>query len=123
MPNKEYREQHLEQIREYNRNWERTHPEIRKKAVAKQKAKGPLKFLEMHREARRRYYRANKKKHVAGLQARRKIPLDSKCSQCGATEKLQRHHPDYAKPLEVVTLCMTCHKKLHRKECLLANEA
>lgn len=37
------------------------------------------------------------------------------CPKCGATERLQKHHPDYKKPLEVLWLCQPCHKKLHRE--------
>lgn len=32
------------------------------------------------------------------------------CEHCGATEKLELHHSDYSKPLEVVTLCIPCHR-------------
>ena len=34
------------------------------------------------------------------------------CEKCGLeTEKLEAHHPDYSKPLEVVWLCKSCHEK------------
>ena len=36
------------------------------------------------------------------------------CKHCGATEKIQGHHEDYYKPLEVTWLCPRCHKKLHK---------
>jgi post-segregation antitoxin (ccd killing protein) len=38
------------------------------------------------------------------------------CQKCGAAPKnrqLDGHHPDYSKPLEVVWLCRSCHKKEH----------
>ena len=41
------------------------------------------------------------------------------CEKCGA-EKAEMHHPDYSKPLLVVWLCQTCHRKLHRESILLA---
>jgi hypothetical protein len=41
------------------------------------------------------------------------LETGSKCEHCGTTEKLRKHHPDYNKPLEVVTLCAPCHRKLH----------
>ncbi len=34
------------------------------------------------------------------------------CSQCGAIGKVEGHHPDYLKRLEVVWLCKPCHAKL-----------
>jgi hypothetical protein len=41
----------------------------------------------------------------------------SSCSACGRTErKLQAHHADYARPLDVIWLCSPCHKREHLKE-------
>lgn len=34
------------------------------------------------------------------------------CETCGK-HKTDAHHPDYSKPLEVVWLCRSCHKKEH----------
>jgi hypothetical protein len=67
------------------------------------------------RRASSKYGFANRKKTAARLQAWRKVPLDDKCD-CGTTENLQRHHPDYDKPLEVLTKCTECHGSLSRKE-------
>lgn len=70
-------------------------------------------YRETHREERRvyysRYFEEHRKEHHAQSLAWRKIPLDDSCSLCGATENLQRHHPDYDKPLEVITVCAYCH--------------
>lgn len=43
-----------------------------------------------------------------------KLPRVSSClcADCGAPAK-EYHHPDYAKPLEVVPLCEECHEKRH----------
>jgi hypothetical protein len=37
------------------------------------------------------------------------------CLVCGDT-KSHAHHEDYTKPLDVVWLCMTHHRFIHRKE-------
>ena len=37
------------------------------------------------------------------------------CQSCNSKEKLEGHHKDYSKPLEVIWLCRKCHKKNHRK--------
>lgn len=34
------------------------------------------------------------------------------CRDCGA-EKVQAHHPDYSKPLDVIWLCRRCHVAEH----------
>lgn len=50
------------------------------------------------------------------VQAGRKIKLNSgaKCQNCGSQYKLNRHHPDYNKPLEVILLCARCHYYWHK---------
>lgn len=48
--------------------------------------------------------------------------LREPCQVCGSTIRVDGHHQDYAKPLEVIWLCRSCHQlvtKLERmlKEC------
>lgn len=56
---------------------------------------------------------------LAALRGRtqRAVPLAATCSECGAKEKLQRHHKDEDKtnntPSNVTTLCASCHATWH----------
>jgi len=53
-------------------------------------------------------------KHVQ----RGKIVKPNKCQMCGhefPKSKLQAHHHDYNKPLEVSWYCSACHKAVHRQ--------
>lgn len=51
--------------------------------------------------------------HDIVYQARRKGLLVPKpCERCGAA-RVEGHHEDYDKPLEVVWLCRKCHTKRH----------
>jgi hypothetical protein len=56
--------------------------------------------------------KANPEKCRAWEAAKRLVPLKDKCEICGSTEDLEKHHKDYGKPLEVLTLCRICHNAL-----------
>jgi len=36
------------------------------------------------------------------------------CSVCGVGGRIEGHHPDYSKPLEVIWCCTPCHHSLHK---------
>ena len=54
-----------------------------------------------------------------GQIARNHTKIAERCVYCGSTENLERHHSDYAKPLEVVTVCVRCHQRLHHSGLVL----
>lgn len=61
------------------------------------------------------------KKEASELVARAirsgKIQKPLTCSVCGKTNcRIEGHHPDYSKPLEVIWLCKKCHYAEHHKE-------
>lgn len=79
-------------------------------------------FQEKHADKKsaghKRYVKEFPEKIQAEKKAQLNIKIDKPCVVCGSTENLQRHHPDYSKPLEVVILCPACHGKIHRKGAL-----
>ena len=44
-----------------------------------------------------------------------KLFPQASCSACNSTEKIEGHHDDYTKPLDVRWLCERCHKQWHRE--------
>lgn len=54
---------------------------------------------------------AHRKVYVAILKG--EIIKSKKCNICFRKTKLVGHHNDYSKPLEIMWLCSSCHKKIH----------
>jgi len=52
-------------------------------------------------------YPERQKAHNATARADLEAP--AQCEGCGLQRKLEKHHPDYSKPLLVVWLCKPCH--------------
>jgi hypothetical protein len=48
--------------------------------------------------------------------AQRAHPTLTRCELCGSAERLHRHHPDYAKPEEIVVVCIHCHAKMDLRD-------
>lgn len=42
------------------------------------------------------------------------------CQHCGATDKVQAHHHDYSKPLDVEWLCFKCHREREHGQVVVA---
>lgn len=68
-------------------------------------------------DAQRRYRAANRiKSHARGMvdaAIRLGKLVPGSCHDCGTTEKIEGHHEDYAKPLDVIWLCFDCHRIRH----------
>ena len=43
-----------------------------------------------------------------------KLIKETNCSECNSEYKVEAHHDNYTKPLEVRWLCELCHKEWHR---------
>lgn len=63
-------------------------------------------------------HKAEKKAHTILKRAidRGDLVRPSVCSKCGELGKIEGHHEDYSRPLEVEWLCSWCHGKTWRKE-------
>lgn len=93
--NKKWRLEHLQKVREQATKYRINHPEIRAKMAKEYDVKHP----ERHRAHSANRYNSHW----------------YCCLNCGSTENLQEHHPDYSKPKETVTLCRDCHNNLHHQ--------
>lgn len=73
-----------------------------------------------HAEWQKQYYHSHpgeKARAYARMTANRAIRqgklVRQPCARCHAP-KVDAHHEDYSKPLEVIWLCRTCHRRFHK---------
>lgn len=95
---RKYYKQHSDEIKEKNRRYRETNPDAVLKTRLKMHSKNPSKI-----NARQVVEAAIK----AGVLAKPEA-----CSSCGKKDcRIEAHHEDHTKPLEVTWLCVSCHRK------------
>jgi hypothetical protein len=125
---KHYRKKYREKVAEGKHNWYLKNSEH---VIAKSKKRAQehleeesmrlQKYARLHPKersvARRRWIERNPEKQRAHQQLnnavrRGKLISPEECEQCGKLKcRLEAHHEDYSKPLEVNWLCCSCHVK------------
>ena len=107
---RKWRAAHLESVKESQRKWHSANPGYNRKRRAanpeKLKADNDL-YHASHPEGERA------RNAINGGVRRGHIFRPDSCSACGKVGRLQGHHPDYTKPLDVVWLCSPCHSREH----------
>lgn len=78
---------------------------------AKYMRKTRPKHRDLPKQARRR---ANARAYANVYLRRGKIEKKP-CKICGTEERVEMHHCDYSKPLEIEWFCRPCHLEIHRK--------
>ena len=92
---------------------------VQRKANAKYRATEAGKAVQRkaHTKQRKLYpekYKARKAVECA-IRYGKMTPPDT-CSICWHDGKIEAHHPDYAKPLEIEWVCRPCHLAIHQME-------
>lgn len=101
---KRYRERNKEAI------WDRARTRSSKpENMRKIRARGRI-WWANNREKARAQQRANYAVKIGRLQRR------FTCERCNSTRSVQKHHPNYSKPLDVVWLCRSCHAYADRDQ-------
>lgn len=100
-----YLPQHALNMRRYRQN----DPEKHRKYMRK--------YFQLHPERRIEKSPEQNRTHNLFKSALRsgKLRRAEICEKCGSGEKIEGHHCDYSKPLEVIWLCQKCHNELNRK--------
>ena len=100
-----------ERILKRNKEWRQNNKE-RKKLIDKEwyeKNKDTENYKKNKRETSRQLRKKYPKKMIARNKARYLKGIPNVCEECGSNENLEKHHPDYSQPSNVVVLCRDCH--------------
>lgn len=84
-----------------DKQWKQDHREERYACNAKYKSKNPIK--------------SKASTTVNNAVRLGNLVKPTTCSECGIEAKLDGHHCDYSKPLEVMWLCRKCHIAWHKE--------
>jgi hypothetical protein len=116
---KKWRAEHPREWRKYYRQWLANLSPEKKAEYAEKQKRYRHAHPEIYRNAARKYQENKPRQYWSNQLINAAVHLGiltrpDHCSQCGSRKRIQAHHPDYSKPLEVVWLCATCHGKVHR---------
>ena len=103
-----------ENYNKYMREW--YHKNKDKKAYLKYGEKSKIrqrKFREKYRREEPEKIKARRSVFIAVRSG--SLKRKKNCENCNSNSKIQAHHHDYSKPLEVLWVCKDCHSKIHRK--------
>ena len=124
LSNRRYREKNKERLNEDSRmRYHKLYKESSKK-YNKERKKLPevrIQLREASREKCNAYHLKSIKRYperrIARALAEKNILINNQlCESCKKELAIERHHPDYAKPLKVQLLCMNCHNKITYKK-------
>lgn len=88
------------------------------RAYDRERAKLPHRIENATRVTRNWRQKHKDRLRAHNMAARAELTAPERCEGCGAVKPLDKHHPDYSKPLLVLWLCKPCHviaDKIRRK--------
>ena len=113
---RENRAANVEYYRDYEAKRFQEDPRVRKRHRRYQKTDA---YKESKKKSNRKWRQENPDKRAAHIilgNAVRdgRVDKPEKCTSCGAGGRIEGHHDDYTKPLDVTWLCRKCHGQLHK---------
>jgi len=111
----EYRSKYSDKIKEFDRS----RPNYDKRLLANRTY--GRRHIKEHTKHNSKYRKNNPEKVAAHLLVAKAIRegvivKNDYCELCGSNYKVSAHHEDYSKPLDIIWLCDTCHKKVHKEK-------
>lgn len=88
-----------------------------RKARYRKSASGSVKYKEAIYKSMAKYPdKVSARSKVRSALANGSITKPGTCSECNTLVKVEAHHKDYNKPLDVDWLCRQCHAGVHRNK-------
>lgn len=126
-----YRNKYPEKVRKGKARWYQENREATRERMVRWREQNK----EAIKEYKRQYYQENKERVVQKRRERdQKNPMEPRawrttqtrkmrgeivspktCLLCGSSEHIHAHHEDYARPKDIIWMCVMCHKKRHRE--------
>jgi hypothetical protein len=107
------RQENLEKVRAYDR----MRGSMPHRVASRSEYQKTNAFAQSHKAAAERWSAKHperrKASHIVGNAIRDGHLRKTPCHVCGA-EKVEGHHPDYSRPLDVVWLCNPHHREIHK---------
>lgn len=104
----------------YYRDYDKSRASDEKRVASTRRYRSSDKAKAAHVKRNARYRERNSEKYNAHKKLTAavdcgRITRPTKCSDCGSFGKVEAHHEDYSRPLDVLWLCGPCHRLRHRK--------
>jgi hypothetical protein len=110
-----HRQANLERIKAYDKERSTNLDRVMARKQYAKSEQGKVAHKKAMENYKKRYPMAYAAHVILGNAVKNKtiVRADS-CSKCSSIYKVEGHHDDYTKPLEVRWLCEPCHKEWHR---------
>lgn len=110
----EYNKVNTDKIKEYNKVRDKSDARKSAKKIYESSVEGKFvrkSISKKYRDSKPKVYKAH---NLVNSHLRDgKLLKPETCENCKGNYKLEGHHCDYNKPLEVIWLCVPCHKEWH----------
>lgn len=111
---RKYRAANKEKMAAYGARWAAAHAEERRASHRAHQERNRAKIRRRNAEARASHpLQAAARSAVKSARRAGRLVTPQNCERCGGNVPLHAHHEDYAKPLDVVWLCIPCHRARH----------
>ena len=110
-----YRSEHPSEIKVYGKQYREDNAETIAVKLREFRLRNTERYAAYAKKARDKFPEKAKARSKVSDAIKSGKLIPGVCAVCGATDRIQAHHSDYTKPLDVTWLCIKCHHALHKR--------